>query len=191
MSLMRSRPLRISGYNQPGFGGFLGRLLFLALVAGLVAALVKRSVKGIVIAGILAIALVILKSGRRRTLQLMVSTRGIKWIHPERGTGNLAWNEIGALVVRDSSAGEELAVYLVPRGSEDPDNSDGGFSGFILATSDTGKRGPEGEEKLKLFVEQIARFLKTDVTLDRGTRRWLEKWQVRICGGGGNSKEGR
>lgn len=154
-----------------------GRYMLVVMVAGAIMALLTRTARGAAIAAILIAGLLLYRAGTRKRMQLSVTPVGISWIHPDRGGGEMKWSEIGALVVRDVGAGQELAVYLVPPGGGDPEES-GYFAGFILTTADLGRFGAAGEAKIREFVVQIWPYLKPEINIDRGTRRWLEKWGV-------------
>jgi hypothetical protein len=183
VTLLKSRPsnLQNTGDNyRMGCGNLAGRYMLALLVAGAIMALLSRSVRGAAIAAVLLGMLLIYRQATRRRFKLAVSPQNIAWSHPERGSGMMYWRDIGALIIRDFAVGEELALYLVPRAGEDPEESPGGFQGFILTTEDLGKRGEEGEAKIRDFVIQVMPFLDQDIILDRGTQRWLDKWGIRL-----------
>ena len=119
----------------------------------------------------LAAGMSLLRRAGRTKMRLSVTSRGVAWVHPEKGSGALYWKEIGALMVREPGNGTSTAVCLVPQDRPAEEC-------FVLSTGDFGIGDEAGEARLREFVKQILPMLPSDLNIDRGTRKRLADWGI-------------
>jgi len=136
--------------------------------------IVRGTVRGFVQGGVcfgLAVAVEVFRRKSRTKMRLNVSARGIAWIHPDRGSGMMQWTEVGARVLREAE-GRSAALCLVPRSRPAEET-------FVLVAEDFGVGPEEGDVRLRGFVEEIIRFLPSDIVIDRAMKNKLKEWNIR------------
>ena len=141
----------------------------LFLVAGGIIIALTGSVMGIlgcVFLVLLALAVQAKSRLERTNPHFAVAPGGVTWDHPVAGRGALAWNQIGALVVRDHRDKRQLALLIVPK-------SDGEQTGTAITAGELPGRAGDEEDRLLDLVRRLLPLLHDDVVLDKRTRAWL------------------
>ena len=168
--------MRDAGTSMPPEPAAKGWAVYILLfcVAGGVTTAYWGGTRGIILAAALfmfAGSMVLVRKVTGPKMRLSYNGYMIAWIHPECGTGVLAWKDVGALMVQEGKAADGDAVCLVPR-----DGTTG--AGFTITARDLGGKRGEGQAVLRGFVDRIMAYLPSDLTVDRGTRKLLERWGI-------------
>jgi len=151
-----------------------GGCLVAVLVAVAIACALTLRIVGFVIAAFLVVAAGLahrlIRAGTGR-MKVTVAPGGVMWTGAVTGPGLIVWQDLGALVLKETHPGKGPAIYLVRKGgSEGP--------GLIVTASDLDESGKKGGERLKELAALLLRHLPPEVVIDRQSRRQLEEWKL-------------